>query len=406
MPPVLLAPVSGSADGMRAVADAVEATGRRLADAAQTLGRMRDGAVWDGPAGDAFSARVGLAPAVLDRAAQRFLGAAGPMRAYATVFEHEQAVAQRAVLVHREAWEVYGHLEDRGVTLLASGLDESSPAVQVVRRAQQDEVASAWRAEAEHRAALDALAAADARCAALLTALADDDIADTAVYRALRTTSGVGHGVGYLASAPSRLYPQAAAVGAVGEGIGTLAGGALLVGYDEGSWRDVGVGTGTFALGFAGHSARAGAKANTVLRADGTVAYWAATTDRRLVEGALITARKRLTDARARFSAVPERGTPSHLVGGPPAPPAGPLVPRLRASAREAVHRQVGRGITELRLVTAGGPRTVRLYAAGVTLGTASRAVPHVVPSEQPPAPTSPTTLRPTDAEGTRRSTR
>lgn len=402
---MVLESVPGDAVGIRAVAESVEATGHRLAAAAATLGRMRGGAVWDGPAGDAFGARIAAAPGVLDAAARRFLGAAGPMRAYAEVFEHEQAVAQRAVLVHREAWEVHDHLEDRAIALAASGLDESSPAILTVRQAQREEIDVAGRAEAAHGAALDALAAADARCAAVLEELARDAISDTAVYRGLRTVSQVGHGIGYLGSAPARLYPGTAAVGAVGEGVGTLADGVLLVGYDEGSWRDLGVGASAYALGFAGQSARNGAKARTVLRADGTVATWAAAADRRLVEGALVTARTRLADARSRLTAVPERGTPSALVGGPPLAPSGSVLQRMRGSVRESVHRKVGEGVTELLTVTAGGRTTVRMYSGGVALGAASKALPHVVPEEAAPRPAAPVTLQGRAEADTRRST-
>jgi hypothetical protein len=402
---MLLEPVPGDAVGIRAVADAVESTGRRLADAAATLGRMRDGAVWDGPAGEAFGARISLAPSVLDSAARRFLGAAAPMRAYADVFEHEQAVAQRAVLVHREAWEVYDHLEDRAAVLTASGLDEASPAVLTIRQAQQEEVAVAVRAEAAHGAALEVLAAADARCGTVLAGLARDAIADSALYRGLRTASGVGHGVGYLASAPSRLFPGAVAAGTVGEAVGTLSDGVLLVGYDEGSWCDLGVGAAAYTLGFAGQSARNGAKARTVLRADGTVATWAAAADRRLVEGALVTARQRLAEARTRLRAVPERGTPSALVGGPPPAPPGSALGRLRGQVRGAVHAKVVEGITELRTVTAGGRTTVRMYAGGVALAGASKALPHVAPGDAGPTPRPPVTLSGREVADTRRST-
>lgn len=402
---MLLEPVPGDALGIRAVADAVESTGHRLADAAATLGRMRDGAVWDGPAGEAFGSRIAAAPGVLGAAARRFLGAAGPMRAYAEVFEHEQAVVQRAVLVHREAWEVHDHLEVRAGELVMAGLDETSPAVLTVRQAQREEIAVAARAEAAHGAARDALAAADARCAAVLDELARDAIGDTAVYRGLRTVSEVGHGVGHLGMAPARLYPGSAAAGAVGEGVGTLADAVLLAGYDEGSWRDVGVGATAYALGFAGQSARYGAKAGTVLRADGTVMTWAAAADRRLVEGALVTAHTRLAEARSRLAVVPERGTPSALVGGPPRVPSGSALQRVRGSVRGAVHATVGQGITELRIVMAGGRTTVRMYAGGVALEGASKALPRVVPEQDAPKPAAPVTLSARGDADTRRTT-
>ncbi len=397
MAPPAPPPVPGSAVAIRAVADAVEASGLRLADAASTLVRLRDGAVWDGPAGEAFGARIAAAPSVLDRAARRFLGAARPLRTFATVHEEEQAAAQQAITELTDAWDAYLVLEDRAAALLGSGLTESAPELLAVRHAQQDEMATVARAEARHRAAVDRLEAADARCAGVLAALADDDISDTALYRGVRTLSSVGHGVGYGAMVPARVAPELAVVGVVGDTVGTVADGALLLGYDEGSWRDVAVGAGSSLLGAGGRTLRNGAKVGAVVRADGTVVATAMTRQERLLAGAVKTARDRVGAARARFGVPPERGTPSALVGGPPAAPSGSVLRRAAGSARAGLRSRVVSATTELRLVGAGGRETRRMYAAGVGLEAASHAAPRVVPDDTRPVPARPVTLRAPD---------
>ena len=308
MAPPAPPPVPGSAVAIRAVADAVEATGLRLGDAAATLVRLRDGAVWDGPAGEAFGARIAAAPSVLDRAARRFLGAVGPLRTFAAVHEEAQAAAQRAIAEVTEAWDGYLVLEERAAVLVGSGLTESAPEMLALRHAQQDEMATVAGAEARHRAAMDRLEAADARCAGVLVALADDDISDTAVYRGLRTLGSVGHGVGYVAMVPARVAPELAVVGVVGDAVGTVADGALLLGYDEGSWRDVTVGAGSAVLGAGGRTLRNGAKAGAVVRADGTVVATAMTRQERVLAGAVRTARDRVDAAARPVPGAPRAG--------------------------------------------------------------------------------------------------
>ncbi len=395
MAPPAPPPVPGSAVAIRAVADAVEATGLRLGDAAATLVRLRDGAVWDGPAGEAFGARIAAAPSVLDRAARRFLGAVGPLRTFAAVHEEAQAAAQRAIAEVTEAWDGYLVLEERAAVLVGSGLTESAPEMLALRHAQQDEMATVAGAESRHRAAMDRLEAADARCAGVLVALADDDISDTAVYRGLRTLGSVGHGVGYVAMVPARVAPELAVVGVVGDAVGTVADGALLLGYDEGSWRDVTVGAGSAVLGAGGRTLRNGAKAGAVVRADGTVVATAMTRQERVLAGAVRTARDRVDAARARFRVPPERGTPSALVGGPPPTRGGSRVRRAAGSARDGLRSRVASATTELRLVDAGGRQTRRMYAAGVGLEAAARVAPRVVPEDARPAAARPVTLRP-----------
>ncbi len=232
---------------------------------------------------------------------------------------------------------------------------------------------------------MDRLEAADARCAGVLDELAHDDIADSVVYRGLRSIGSVGHGVGYLAMVPARVAPELAVVGVVGDALGTAADGALLLGYDEGSWRDLAVGAGTTALGAGGRTLRNGAKAGTVVRADGTVVAQAMTAPERVLAGAVTTARKRVEAARARLRLPPERGTPSALTGGPPPAPSGTPWRRAAGSARAAVRAQVVSATTELRLVGAGGRQTRRMYAAGVGLEATSRAAPRLVPESARP---------------------
>ncbi len=376
---IALPPVPGSAPGVRAVADAVEATGRRLAAACADLVRLRDGAVWDGPAGSAFAARIGQVPGLLDRAARRHRAAAPPLRDYADVLEAEQTLAGRCVEEHAEAQHTVAVLEDRAYALVVAGRDESSPELLVVRALQREATAAMLSAEARHRGALHRLEAADRRCAAVLRALADDGLADSAVYRGLRATSRTGHGVGALA-AFGRWAPSLSAAGLVGDAAGTVADAGLLVGYGEGRWSDVAAGAGLAATGFAGDSLRAGATAGAVRRPDGTVVVARLSAQERLVAGMSATARRRIAASRARFTMPPERGTASALLGGPAPRTAGSVAERARGAVRSAARARLDRVRGELSLVSAGGASTVRMYTGGVALQAAARAAPHTPP--------------------------
>lgn len=388
-PPISLPGVPGSAPGVRALATALEGTGRRLAAAADDLVRLRDGAVWDGPAGEAFGARVAQAPALLDRAARRHLCAVGPLRQYADVLEEEQAVVQRCVTEHRDAWERVVLLEDRAYALVTAGHEESSAEMLLLRADQQEQLETAARAEVRHHGASERLRAADARCAAMLRTLTDDGLADSLTYRGLRAAGGAGHGTGVLAGMAGRVSPHAKAVGVVGDGLGSLADGALLAGYGEGSWTEVGVSAAASVLGASGSVLRSGAKAHAVVRADGAIVpVRALSTQERLLAGAVTTARARLRATRAVFDLPPDRGTASVLVGGlPPPRPAGSALRRVADAGRRTLRTQQDRARTELSLVSSGGRPAVRMYAAGVTLQAGAKAVPQLAPEPAPAGP-------------------
>ncbi|NHA66812.1 hypothetical protein [Phycicoccus flavus] len=390
----VLEPVPGDAPGVRALADALEASGQRLADACTDLVRLRDGAVWDGPGGSAFGARIGPVPTVLDRAARRHVCAAAPLRAFADVLEVEQAVVQRAVEDHAEAGDRYLVLEDRAAALVAAGRDETSSELLTLRALQREQVAQLQDAEQRHRAATERLHAADGHCARVLRGLADDELADGAVYRGLRGASGVGHGVGSLAGLMVRVAPPAKPVAVAGDAVGLAADGVLLVGYGEGSGRDLAVTAGASVLGVGGDALRTGAKAGAVLRADGAAVPLARlSAQERIVLGMTQTARERVRAARSMVD-VDERATASALVGGPALRGSGTLRARTADAARRLARERVDAVRSELALASAGGRSTQRLYGAGVTLTAASRSADRVVPAdeERPAAP--PPTLR------------
>ena len=72
----MLAPITGSPEAVRLLADRLATGGARLAAMAGVLGPLRDGAVWDGPAGEAFGQRVLAVPAVWATSARPRSGAA------------------------------------------------------------------------------------------------------------------------------------------------------------------------------------------------------------------------------------------------------------------------------------------------------------------------------------------
>ena len=110
------------------------------------------------------------------------------------------------------------------------------------------------------------------------------------------------------------------------------------------------------------------------------------TAQERLRLGAVAEVRQRRDDLRQRFAAVPDRGTPSALIGGPPVRPAraasatgGAGGVRASVSARWG-GRGRWRGARadaafrdDWRLATANGLSARRMYVAGATLEVATR---------------------------------
>ncbi|MBR7744396.1 hypothetical protein KC207_13965 [Phycicoccus sp. BSK3Z-2] len=404
----VLEPVPGSGEGLRRLADALGATGQRLADTASDLVRLRDAAVWDGPAGEAFGERVGPVPTVLDRAARRFRGAVGPLHTYAEELEIEQRVVQRAVDRHAEASEEYRLLEDRAWALVSSGVDETDPSLRQVRALQQDRAGVMLEAEREHAGGWERLREADARCAATLRALADDDLADGLGYRGLHAVSSTGHATATAAVMLARKGGgTAAAVGLGAEGLALGADGVLLLGYGEGDWGEVATGAGLAVAGGVGRAATQGARLGAYVRADGTAARVAhISTGDRVALGLSMEAHARVDRARAalRLQAPPRPARPGGTAEAPAgtrpaAAPAGTVVGKGLAAARARVDDTVRRGRQDWALASVGGVPTQRLYAAGMTLRAGSWTAGKVpdAPAPRPvpfaaPAPGRPTT--------------
>src|SRR5829696_5607458 len=86
-----LPPLPGHPGAVRLLADRLSSTALRLSGLAGVLARLRDGATWDGPAGEAFGARLREVTPVLDAVSHRLGGAAPPLRELADAMEEAQA---------------------------------------------------------------------------------------------------------------------------------------------------------------------------------------------------------------------------------------------------------------------------------------------------------------------------
>ena len=417
-----LPPLPGDPGGVRLLADRLTSTARRLGALASVLARLRDGATWDGPAGDAFGARLQQVTPVLDAVTTRLGGAAAPLRLFADALEAAQHVVAAAVRDDDDAEVAYAVLEDRAWALVGAGATEDSPDLLVVRHLQRDQAEVRARARARHAAAAEAFREADRRCAHALAGLALDTITDSLPYRAAVGAGSLGHdlsSVGTVSAAVPWLRP----VAAVGDAVALAADGVLLVGYGEGDAGALAVGAALAATGGAAGALRRGAVAGARTTPAGVVVTRRLTAQERLRLGTVAEVRARRADLRARFAVPPDRGTPSALVGGPPArargpvgrsspqggggspdrvgapAPAGRLRPRsplgprrstvpggagataLRASLDARIVRARALGSarldaafrTDWRLATANGPTAQRMYVSGATLEVATR---------------------------------
>ena len=252
-----LPPLPGHPGAVRLLADRLTTTARRLSALAGALARLRDGATWDGPAGDAFGARLHDVVPVLDAVAVRLGGAGPPLRALAQAMEEAQAVTSRAVLDVDEAEHAYAMLEERVVALVAAGADEGSPEVLVVRHLQTEQVRVQGDARARHAVAAERFREADQRCAAVLRSLSVDGIADSLPYRVVAGVGSAGRDlatVGALGAVVPELRPVAAAADAVA----VAADATLLLAYGEGDLGELAEGAGLAAAGALGGVARRG----------------------------------------------------------------------------------------------------------------------------------------------------
>jgi hypothetical protein len=387
-----LPPLSGHPGAVLLLADRLAATAQRLSALAGVLARLRDGAIWDGPAGEAFGERLRATGPVLDAVAARLGGAPPALRSLAAAMEEAQALITTAVLDLDEAEHAYAVLEDHAAVLVAAGAGEGSAELLVVRHLQIEQVEAQGLARARHAAAAERFREADARCAAVLRTVSVDAIADSLPYRVLAGVSSAGHdaaGLGLVATAVPELRP----VVEVAERATVAADAALLVAYGEGDAGQLAVAAGLGVLGAAGGVLRRGATAGAERTATGVVSAARLTARERVALGVVREARARRDTLRASFRVPPARGTPSALLGGP-APRSfvhpgaglgrGLTVPavvsglgagarRVAAGTRAAAQQRVDRAfLDDWRLATANGPQAQRMYTAGTTLEVAA----------------------------------
>ena len=391
-----LPPLPGHPGAVRLLADRLASTASRLSVLASVLVRLRDGATWDGPAGEAFGARLREVGPLLEAVSERLGGAAPSLRSLADAMEEAQGVVARAVLEVEEAQHAYAVLEDRAAALVAGGVGVDEPGMLLLRHLQLEQVEVEQLARARHLAAAERFREADRRCAAVLRSLSVDGLADSVPYRVLAGASAAGHDVATLAPAATVL-PELAPLVSVADALATAADATLLVAYDEGDAGALARSAALSGLGAAGGVLRAGATAGAERTAAGVVATTRLTGQQRLALGVVHEVRRRRDALRASFHVPPARGTPSALIGGPSPRPVGggvargSAVPRRALSvptvlervnagtrravsgARSAALARVDKAfLDDWRLATANGPRAQRMYTAGVTLETAA----------------------------------
>ncbi|MGL5862127.1 MAG: hypothetical protein ACRCY9_12820, partial [Phycicoccus sp.] len=329
-----LAPVEGDPEGVRLLARALERGGQRLRATAAVMARLRDGAVWDSPAGAAFGARLQEFPRLLDRVATRQVEAVAALCELARVLEQVQQVVGPLVVEHREAREEYVALEDRVVVALAQGGTESAPPVAGLRLEQEDCVRRWSGAEARHASELHWLALAHRRCAAVLCRLADDEISDSVLYRGIVGAGSVGE---ELAAIPgwARKTPVLTALATAGDLTVVTTDGVLLVAYGEGSWLELGTTATIAGTAFTGEVFTKGATHGARLTTEGVAVTRRLSTQERVAFGVVEAARGRVDDLRATFTLRPPDVVARAMsAGGPPLTPSGPWVSRQLAVAR------------------------------------------------------------------------
>ena len=392
-----LPPLPGHPGAVRLLADRLAATAQRLSALAGVLARLRDGATWEGPAGEAFAARLREHGPVLDAVAARLGGAAAPLRLLADAMEEAQAVVASAVLDVDDAEHAYLVLEGRAAALLGAGGAEHDPGVMVAAppagRAGRGATGGPRPPRGGRRALPGRRPAVRGACCAACPSTASPTPCPTACSR---VPAAAGHDVATLAPVAT-VVPELKPVVVVADAVATAADAALLAVYGEGDAGQLAVAAGVGAAGALGGALRFGATAGATRTTTGVVSTARLTTRQRVALGVAAEARARRDALRAAFRVPPSRGTPSALLGGP-APrslshagwrvgggagvSAPVLLGRMAAGARRtsavaqrAARERVDRAfLDDWRLATANGPRAQRMYASGATLEVAATA--------------------------------
>ena len=195
-----LPPLPGHPGAVRLLADRLASTAQRLSALAAVLARLRDGATWDGPAGEAFGARLREVGPVLDAvvgAARRGRRAAArrsptrwrrPRRSWPRPCSTSTRPSTRMPCSRTARPRSCGAGAGEGVSRAAG---RAPPAGRAGRGA-------AGGAGPPRAAAAERFREADARCAAVLRTLRVDGIADSLPYRVLAGVSSAGHDVATL----------------------------------------------------------------------------------------------------------------------------------------------------------------------------------------------------------------
>jgi len=389
----ILAPISGDADACLVLAGALTGSATRFAAAAADLSGLSAGAVWEGPAGEAFARRIGGVRPVLEAAADRYAGCAAALRAFAPVLADTQARATAAVEEQADAVRRYAVLEDEIWRQLSAGATELDPTVVVLRASQHGCLVRQRDAEDAHARALAEFDAADRACALALARASDDVLADSATYRAVHSASSRSFASDLL-SVPGVILPPLGAAHAV---VSTAADGLLRAFWNEGGWDQVAVNAAIAGLGSWGRVLKRASGLGAVeqvtttggrtVRTVRVTETW--TTGARLREGVRAEGRakarawvqKATGQTGPPIFGLPDTPTPSRMSGQAPSPSL-PWRDRLRAvppRVGRTLEEQVSAKTLGWRLASANGPQAQRMYVEGVTLEQAAKRLPAVI---------------------------
>lgn len=356
-------PIPGSADVIDGLAAALRDEAQRIGSAQDRLLALRSRARWASPAGRAFSAQIRELPPVLSAVADRYAAAAAALRAFACEFREAQSECSRAITL-RERGIIR---RDRFAEAVAAAEASTSPAelarVATLRELMAQGAGEVLAAERAYLTALERFERADARCAGALRTLADDRLADTWQYDAIKTAAGLATSAASAASLVALVPVCRPAAGAVATTVGGLGLGLdamVKVAYDEGEWRPIVEGVALSAVGLGAASLRQAARARGLPSPlhEGPVGF--GSPGRRLAAGT------RAHAAAAGHSAPPGPARAEELAGlGPES---------LRRRAQDALARKVAAAQNDWRVATRNGAdaRAMLLTAWGLRAGAAT----------------------------------
>jgi len=252
---VTLQPISGDPATLLGLAARLKGQAARLDATARVLDSLARAtpAAWDSPSGAVFGSRAAAAVPALRGIARRYAVAAAALAPLAEALREAQEQVARAVAEHEETQPAF-LLWGNEMSAAEASSDPARQSLAPIYRSRMVRTGErVHAAERLHEQAWERWHEADALCAAVLSRLRGDGLADSLGYDALTATSSFTGGLADAAGTVSWVpVPVCKVLGAVelgARGLQLAADGTVRAVYGDGDWGTIGLSAAATAAG-------------------------------------------------------------------------------------------------------------------------------------------------------------